>query len=84
VTTCGIRHFSRCTIIAAAATLSGCGFAAPTQFTNSVIGTDGQPILLDDIRKIVNDSTLSDDEKRQALRDLGLEDEKLIDVLLGL
>ena len=46
-------------------------------------GADGQAVALEDIDEIVNDPDLSDDEKRQALRDdLGIEDEDLIDALL--
>ena len=71
-------------ILAVAAAVPGCGFSLPTNFPNSVIGADGRPIVLDNVRKIVKDPDLSDDQKRQALRDLGLKDEKLINVLLGL
>lgn len=66
------------------AMLPACGFTVPTTYPNSVIGADGQLIVFDDISKIVNDLDLSDDQKRQALRDLGLQDEKLITALLGI
>ena len=71
-------------LLAASAAVSGCGFTVPTTYPHSIIGADGQPIVFDDINKIVNDPDLSDDQKRQALRDLGLQDEILIDALLGL
>jgi hypothetical protein len=71
-------------LLAASATISGCGFTVPTTYPKSVIGADGRPIIFDDISKIINDLDLSDDQKRQALRDLGLQDEILIDALLGL
>jgi hypothetical protein len=62
---------------------AGCG-VPPAEFPHSVIGVDGEPILLDDIEAIVNDADLTDEEKRDELRALGLEDEKLIDALLTL
>lgn len=71
-------------LLAASAALSGCGFTVRTTYPNSIIGADGRPLVLDDVRKIVGDLDLSDDQKRQALRDLGLEDEELITALLGL
>ncbi len=71
-------------LLAASAAISGCGFTVRTTYPNSVIGADGRTIVFDDINKIANDLDLSDDQKRQALRDLGLQDEILIDALLGL
>lgn len=71
-------------LLAASAAISGCGFTVPTTYSHSVIGADGQPIVFEDINEIINDLDLSDDQKRQALRDLGLQDETLIDALLGL
>ena len=53
-------------------------------FPTSVLGSDGQAIILDDLQAIANDASLSDDEKRDQLRALGIEDEELIDALLGL
>jgi hypothetical protein len=70
-------------LLAASAAVVGCGFAVNTTYPHSVIGADGQPIVFDDINTIVNDPDLSDDQKRQALRDLGLQDEELITALLG-
>ena len=66
------------------AELAGCGSGAATSFSNQIVGTAGQPIFLDDIEAIVNDATLSDDEKRAQIRELGIEDEELIDALLTL
>ena len=65
-------------------TTSGCGTSITTAFPNSVIGSDGQPLVLDDLEAIANDPDLSADEKRQAFRDLGILDEELIDALLDL
>lgn len=66
-----------------AAALAGCT-AAPTSFPSQILGADGEPILLDAVEDIVNDADLTDDEKREQLRALGLEDEELIEALLGL
>ena len=62
----------------------GCGSGAATSFPNQLISADGRPILLDDIEAVVNNNDLSDDEKRSQLRELGVEDEELIDALLTL
>jgi hypothetical protein len=64
--------------------LAGCGSGAPTTFPNQLLDNEEQPILLDDIETIVNDTDLTDDEKREQLRELGIEDEELIDALLTL
>lgn len=60
----------------------GCGVTAKTEFPNALTGPDGQPILFDDVSDILTDTELSDDEKREALRELGIEDENLIDALI--
>ncbi len=62
--------------------LFGCGVPAQTDFPNALTGPNGEAILFDDVSDILSDSELSDDEKREALRTLGLEDEKLIDALV--
>ena len=64
--------------------ISSCGVAPRTDFPNRLIGADGQEFVLEDLAAIANDARLSDDEKRQAFRDLGLEDEELITALLNL
>ena len=63
---------------------AGCGTVVLRDYPNRLVGADGQRIVLDDIQAIVGDSTLSDDAKRQQLRGLGIEDEMLIEALLGL
>ena len=57
---------------------------ATTSFPNQLLNPAGQPILLDDITLITQDSSLTDEEKRAQLRILGIFDEKLIDALLTL
>ncbi|UCC28902.1 MAG: hypothetical protein JSU86_11950 [Phycisphaerales bacterium] len=73
-------------IVMAVAPLScnGCGTAVITEFPNAVSGTGGQPIVLEDIQAIVDNPNLADEEKRSQLRDLGIEDEELIEALLTL
>jgi hypothetical protein len=53
-------------------------------FPNRLIGSDGQLFTLEDLEAIADDPNLSTQEKRQAFRDLGIEDETLIDALLTL
>ena len=54
-----------------------------TDFPDAVVGADGQEIVLDNVREILDDDSLDTDARRQALRDLGIEDEDLIDALLA-
>lgn len=63
---------------------SGCEALNPATFPNQVIGADGVGLSLEDIEAIVQDSTLSDEERRAGLRELGLQDEALIEALLSL
>ena len=62
---------------------AGCG-SGGVEYANRLIGADGQLFSVEDLEAIANDADLTDDEKRQAFRDLGIEDEKLIDALLTL
>lgn len=64
--------------------LAGCGVGLQPEYPNRITDAEGQTIVLDDIEAIVNHATLTEAEKRDRLRDLGLEDEELIDALLGL
>ena len=63
---------------------AGCGVLSVqrTDFPFAATGDSGH-IYRDDIDKILNDATLTPDQKRQALRDLGIEDEDLLDALLA-
>lgn len=63
--------------------ICGCG-VAQTDFPQRLMGADGQLFTLDDLEAIANNARLTDEEKREAFRDLGIEDEELIDALLGL
>ena len=73
--------------LAAAAALSaggGCGTVVTTNYANRLVGADGQLIVLDDVQEIVGNPNLDEEEMRQRLRDLGIEDEELIEALLTL
>ena len=64
---------------------AGCGTftARPPVLANPETGDNGQALLLDDIQVITNDMDLTDLEKRQALRDMGILDEDLLDALIA-
>jgi len=54
-----------------------------TTFPAQIRSSNGSPIYLEEVRAIVDDAALSLEEQRQALRDLGLEDEELIAAIVG-
>jgi hypothetical protein len=62
--------------------LGGCGTVPQTDFAHALRSADGEVILFDQVRAILNDDALDAEQKREALRALGLEDERLIDALL--
>ena len=62
---------------------AGCGTAVAPEFENCITNQNGDCILFDDVEAVLEDDELSEDEKREALRELGLEDEELIDALLN-
>jgi hypothetical protein len=62
--------------------VAGCGIRVERDFPHRLIGAEGQRVLLDDIFEILNDPELTDDQRRERLRDLGIEDEQLIDAML--
>lgn len=72
------------TISSALIGLCGCGSLEPTAFPRQLTGPDGQVITVEDLEAIANDPDLTNDEKRRDFRDLGIEDERLIDAFLGL
>ena len=61
-----------------------CGTDLTGRYSHRLIGADGQTFVLEDIQVIVDDPHLTNDEKRSELRDLGIEDEELIEALLTL
>ncbi len=66
------------------AVVAGCGLTGNEVFANRVVGTDGQQFVVEDLEAIASDASLTSEEKKQQFRDLGIEDEKLINALLGL
>jgi len=67
-------------VLAGPISLAGLGCQPPYSFV--ITGADDAAIRQSAIDSIVQDTTLTDDQKRQALRDLGITDENLIDVLI--
>ena len=62
----------------------GCGTVASTDFSNRLVGADGQLFVLEDLEEIAKDPDADEEEKRDLFREMGIEDEKLIDALLDL
>lgn len=78
-----MRIFGALMIGLAALFPCGCGAAITAEFPNRLIGADGQEVILDDIETIINEPNLTDEERRLQLRELGIEDEALIEALLA-
>ena len=79
-----MRRVPFITVTLVVTSIAGCGFSVTADFPNRLVGAGGQSFFLEDLEEIANDPDLDDDEKRAQFRDLGIEDEELIDVLLGL
>ena len=71
-------------LVGLASLFCGCGVTPQADFVHSIIGTNGQTVVLDDVLSIVDDPALDADAKRASLRELGIEDERLITALLTL
>ena len=69
-----------------ASALVGCGTGLTSDYPNRLVGVDGQLFVLEDLQEVadVSDADLDDEGKRDLFRDLGIEDEELIDALLDL
>jgi len=65
--------------------IGGCGLLtnARTLFPQHVADAQGDPVYVQDLRAIIDDSDLSNEEKADALRDLGLENEEIIETLIA-
>jgi len=72
--------------VVALTVITGCGVLAAhrTDFPATAETADGRPIFREDIEAIVDNDQLTEDEQRQALRELGIEDDDLIEALLTL
>ncbi|MFQ5489428.1 MAG: hypothetical protein ACE5GE_01795 [Phycisphaerae bacterium] len=81
-----VRAWGCLGLIVTGCALGGCGVLAAerSSFSNQAATSEGLQIFVEDIEEIVDDTQLTADEQRQALRDLGIEDEDLIEVLLTL
>ena len=77
-------HLFCATTLMFALIFASCGVAPQTDFPNRVVGADGQEFVLEDLEEIANNARLTDDQKRDAFRNLGIADEELIDALLNL
>lgn len=71
-------------ILLTVALLGGCGTAITVDYPNRLIGAGGQRFTVEDLEQIAQDPVLDDEGKREAFRELGIEDEHLIDALLTL
>lgn len=78
------RHPYLALPIALGAVFLGACQSGVTDFANRLVGTDGQRFTVEDLEAIADDPGLTDEEKRQAFRDLGIADEELIEALLTL
>ena len=56
--------------------------ACTGDFSNVLTNANGDAIRLEAIESIVQDSELTTEEKREALRDLGITDEDYIDLVV--
>lgn len=84
---CLIRKLAR--VMAAVAmifSVTGCGVlaASKTDFANQAETPSGRQLFVEDIEEVVFSDLLDADQKREALRNLGIEDEDLIEALLTL
>ena len=61
--------------------LAAAGCEAPVP--NALVDGNGSQIRLSAITAILGDADLNEEQKRQALRDLGISDESLIDALIA-
>lgn len=65
-------------ITVAMAAVAGC----QPPFPDVLRDAEGQPVRVDAVQSILSDTGLTEADQRQALRDLGIEDESLIELLI--
>lgn len=63
-----------------AASLAAPACRAP--YPSAILLTDGSELRLTLVESIRNDPDLNEDEKKQALRDLGVTDEEILNILV--
>jgi hypothetical protein len=69
-------------IIALLAVLSLLIGACQGPYPNAIVDSNGDPISLDKIQAVLDDTSLNDDEKKDELRALGITDEDLLNFLV--
>lgn len=79
------RFLRTALVLPLALAASSCGFSVvPNASPYLETGTDGQTLLLDELKAIADDDELTDDQKRDRFLEMGIEDPDLIDALLDL
>jgi|GEM_PF-5470630 len=73
--------FALCTLMPAAC---GTDLFTPAASPVRETGVNGETLLLDDLEAVARDPDLTEDDKRARFREMGVEDEDLIDALLEL
>jgi hypothetical protein len=63
--------------------VTGTGCKGPP-FNDVLVDSNGEQIRSPEIQRIFDNPDLTEEEQRQALRDLGITDESLIDLLVRL
>lgn len=76
----GLRYGWRLLLVVPVAWVAGCGLSA---FPFALRASDGSFITVEQLDAIVNDPDLTNDEIRRQFRELGIEDEDLIDAWLN-
>lgn len=81
-----VRRKPALLLVALLAAFAGCDSAIFQEYAlpDRLVGSDGQVFTVEDLQAIADDSGLSTEAKRQAFRDLGIEDPDLIEALLNL
>ncbi|MCC7293960.1 MAG: hypothetical protein IT449_18015 [Phycisphaerales bacterium] len=81
------RHGIRVILLPVVALLmiSGCGLRASNEQAARYreLGADGEVLVLDDLLAVAGDPDLTDDQKRNEMRRMGLVDEDVIEALLA-
>jgi hypothetical protein len=74
-----VRRFAGTALILLASAQAGCD---PT-YSQGLVDASGEPIPLESVLEVLTDSSLTEEEQRDALRELGITNEQLIEVLIG-
>lgn len=77
-----LRALAPWVVIGLSAAVLGLVQGCSPVISNALVDADGQPIRLDAILEITTDSTLTEDQQRQELRELGITDPDVIEALV--